>query len=197
MKYIVSWAHELLSTNWTEQECETLEEAKELTKLRKAEGFVVLPVEKIKEEEAAPEAVAAIEELRAENEQLNARIEKAKQVYRSMKSEMNELREKNAQLEQRIENAKAVYLEIKRDISNTELRVKATIRRNTQKSRDVLYGLGCELHEYATKLKNNPDTPLTLVHVDNMQQFIAAIIENLEANGIYDPDDAKPDTSEV
>ena len=148
MKYIVSWAHELLSTNWTEQECETLEEAKELTKLRKAEGFVVLPVEKIKEEEAAPEAIAAIEELRAENEQLKQKLsktaEKAVEEIKHLRAENNRLEEVYAssskyvlQLEQRLGKAKEVYAEQKSAIKDLNARL--------EKAKEIYFAMKAEI----------------------------------------------------
>lgn len=156
MKYIVSWAHELLSTKWTEQECETLEEAKELTKLRKAEGFVVLPVEKIKEEEAAPEAVAAIEELRAENEQLKQKLskttEKAVEEIKQLKVENNRLEEVyetsskyTFQLEQRIEKAKEVYAEQQAIIKELNNRI--------EKAKSVYFAMKAEIKALKQQLE--------------------------------------------
>lgn len=49
MKYIVSWSHDLMSENWNEEECDTIEEAETLTKKRKKQGFVVLPPEEVEE----------------------------------------------------------------------------------------------------------------------------------------------------
>lgn len=160
MKYIVSWAHELLSTNWTEQECETLEEAKELTKLRKAEGFVVLPVEKIKEEEAAPEAVEDTQEteaidlqtrinlLEAENNQLQQKLEKitekAVEEIKQLRAENNRLEEVYAssskyvlQLEQRLEKAKEVYSEQKALIKELNNRI--------EKAKEVYFAMKAEI----------------------------------------------------
>ena len=110
--------------------------------------------------------------------------------------ELAEVKSQNEELNLRLEKAKEYFRESKNMLGSTEERTKAIIARNLQKTRDELYVLGNALHAYALALSEKTTAKMTLVEVNNLQTSIAEVIGNLLENGLWNEgQDLKPDLS--
>ena len=109
-----------------------------------------------------------------------------------------ELRLQNQELTSRLEKAKEFFQENKKIQESAEERIRATIARNLQKTRDELYVTGNALHALAVSLAEKPAFRMTLIEANNLQGCIAEAIENLRENGLWDEEkDLKPDLAVV
>ena len=87
-------------------------------------------------------------------------------------------------------------LKNKEENANMEGRLRATMARNLQKARDEIYTIGNAVHTYAVVLAEKPSSKMTIVQVNNLQAALSSLIEELEGNGLWDPNqDLKPDLS--
>ena len=115
-----------------------------------------------------------------------------------LEKELAEVKAQNDELNLRLEKAKEYFRENKNMLGSAEERTKAITARNLQKTRDELYVLGNALHARAVALSEKATAKMTLVEVNNLQSNIAEIIGNLQENGLWNEEqDLKPDLSWV
>ena len=115
-----------------------------------------------------------------------------------LEKELAEVKAQNEELNLRLEKAKEYFRENKNMLGSAEERTKAMTARNLQKTRDELYVLGTALHAHAMALSEKSTAKMTLVEVNNLQSNIAEIIGNLQENGLWNEEqDVKPDLSLV
>ena len=116
----------------------------------------------------------------------------------ALEQENAELKAQNQALNDRLEKAKEYFRESKNTLDTTEERTKSVLSRNLQKTKDELYVLGNALHAYAVALGEKATAKLSLVEVNNLQASVSEIIENLKANGLWNEElDPNPDLALV
>lgn len=109
-----------------------------------------------------------------------------------------ELEKANQELNARLEKAKEYFAENKGAVQQAEKRAAAGMARNLQKTRDELYVIGNTLHDYALALGEKSTAKLTLVQVNNLLGFVQEIIQNLRENGLWnDETDVMPELNTV
>jgi predicted nuclease with TOPRIM domain len=92
----------------------------------------------------------------------------------------NKLIKENEALKNRLEDAKKYFNELKQNVELTEIRTKAQLMRNTQKTRDELSVLRTGLETCIAERKTS------ITQMNNFLSCINAIIDNLKENGLWE-----------